>query len=245
MRIRALSIAASLALLVASPAFAQGTDVYDPVTAPAGGSDEIAYPPLAPTNTWNVSATATVASGRAFADQGFILTDEPVTELDLTACRGPWCVDLWRAQSLVSDDSVHETDLTLAYTFEHAGTTYQVRIGGYEVPGPDVADFYVTATRPISDECGITASYEHMEGGFVDRVGKLKATCTDTFGDSQFGWEGSGAVAYSDWAGDASVGYQATLYYQFDNGVRLTTGVKGFVGAESGEVGYASISKSW
>lgn len=225
MRIRALSIAAAILSLMAAPAFAQSV-----VSDPEG---------------WELSTTATLATGRIFADQGFVLTEEPVIELDATACRDAVCVGIWRAQSLVGDNSVHETDFTVAYSFAAGDNSLEIKAGVFELPGPEVIDVSFSATRDVSDVCAATGSVELMRGGFEDTVFKAQLGCTAQFNNSNLGWDASSSVIHSDWSGNASFGYQALLYYQYNSGVRLTAGVKGFVSDEAGQVGFVSISRSF
>ena len=127
---------------------------------------------------WSTSWSVTLAEKRIFPDQGFTLTEEPTLQGAATACRDDTCFGLWQAWSLVGREGDQETDFTVAHNFESGETTIQAMAGYYLVPGKEVYDFVVDASRPVSEHCLAGIRAEVMLGGFEDRVVRGYASCT-------------------------------------------------------------------
>ena len=194
----------------------------------------------------SITVYADIVSGRDFGDQGFSLTADPVTEFGITACKGAWCGDLWRAESLVGNDEDHETDASVVYTDTVAGFTVKTKLGFFEVKGPEVWEVKLTVSHSVGERCEASVSYDVMWAGFNDHVTKGELSCSFPTPVENLSVDASAAVANSTWADSLTPSYQLGLGYEFRPGINASLYLKGYEGRDEQNVLVgAGIASTW
>lgn len=151
-------------------------------------------PALAQEDGWTLDGVAKVESGRIFREQGFTLYDGPTIVGDLTACRGNFCADLWRAQT--SETAMNETDLTVWWSVPLAeGITFQPNVAFFELPEfKDVWRGRLTLTVQTSENCNVSVNADVLRGGLDSEVLRGQFGCNHQLSeDLSLNWRAGAA----------------------------------------------------
>lgn len=171
----------------------------------------------------SLSVSTSIESGRIFQDQAFNLTDRPVGVVDFTFTHEPTGVfiDFWAANNGHSED--REEDVIVGIT--RGPVTLQV--GWYELPGPEVWDFKLAVSVPLTDRVTFSGYAEVMRGGFVDEIVHGDLTYAGSFGN-RWNYDLSAGMSYATSTATTSVTYEAGVSYGFENGATVRAFVKGY-----------------
>lgn len=157
---------------------------------------------------FTVASTGLIADGRNFNEQQFVLSDEPVLEVDITVTHVPTGIYgyAWRAQPFANVYDYHETDLQVGKNTPYGKFTVQTELGYFEFAGKDEWRIRNSLTRPIGQGLTGSVTFDVMRGGLDTEV--LKASVSRS-GDR---WSVSGNLSY-DRAFDAT-GVSGELGYK-------------------------------
>lgn len=221
MRIISLALLALMACVTSAQAAEQGAK-------PAG--QDPAFVVSAPPTVYLVTVTGSGAlqNGRPFMDQGFMLTHRTTAEVETTVCHfNLGCLDLWLAET--GQRSTHELDLSYLKQIEFGDYEVEVRFGGYEVPGEDVAEAKVSLSHSLDHGCTGTVSYEVMGAGFVDHVTKAAAVC-QVWVSKRVTLDIAPAIAHSTAFKATTPGGRIAVVYAIDRNRSVQLFAKGYGG---------------
>ena len=243
MRPFVLLIASCAAFVIATPAFAEETQIAaidytlpsdNNEPRPAGHQAPPSEEPEEPTSNVSFDASITVADGRIFQDQRLVLSHDPVTEISANLTVGDVTFGLWHAESLVGRRDDRETDLTASMPLGDVGdVSVSGQVGVYFIPGFDpVYEAKLTLSRDLGHGCGADLSAEIMRDGFVDEVLRGQVSCELQISE-RVSVDLTPSVSLSDYGGGFSFGGEAGLSYRLTNHL----GIRGFVEGFTSSIG--------
>jgi len=113
------------------------------------------------------SISASIESGRIFADQGFVLYEDLTFVSDYTVSYGDWYVDFWHAQTRAANES----DLCAGKTGTLAPRVeYDTNVCYFVIDGPEAYQLEFNVEYAITDELTFAARADIIRGGFETDV---------------------------------------------------------------------------
>lgn len=192
-----------------------------------------------------VSGNVTLATGRVFQDQRFVLSEDLVVEASINLAYDGWNLNLWHVESATGRRSRlnRETDVTLSRSWSAGGVSITGQVGVYFIP--DISTVYeakFTLGHPIGRSCQADLSVEIMRGGFEDEVLRGQVRCSREIAPRVTA-DITPSVSLSNFGGGFSFGGDIGVSYRLNDNLSFRGYAKGYTsGVGSGDVIGISVS---